>query len=147
MKRFPAFAITLLLCACTAQGPAFHWLTDDQNVRVLSFNIRYGTAPDGTNAWPHRQELVYDVIRRQDSDFVGLQEALRFQIDAIRQSVPLYDEVGVGRDDGRQGGEYTAILYKTDRWRAADSGTVWLSGTPDVPGSMTWGNKITRIVT
>ena len=147
MKLFAALGTGLLLAACAVQDPAVESESGELNVRVLSFNIRYGTALDGMDAWPYRKELVYDVIRRQDSDFVGLQEALRFQIDAIRESVPGYDEVGVGRDDGRQAGEYSAILYKSDRWRAVDSGTLWLSDTPDDPGSMTWGNEITRIVT
>jgi len=147
VKRFAALGIAMLLGACAGHDRAVDPPAGDLQVRVLSFNIRYGTAPDGMNAWPHREELVYGVIRQQDSDFVGLQEALRFQIDGIRESVPGYDEVGVGRDDGRQAGEYSAILYKPDRWRVADSGTMWLSNTPDVPGSMTWGNKITRVVT
>lgn len=145
LSRIAALGIALLLAACAAQEPAVE--REGLTVRVLSFNIRYGTAPDGPHAWPHRKELVYDVIRRRDSDFVGLQEALRFQIDAIREAVPGYGEVGVGRDDGREAGEYSAILYREERWRPADSGTLWLSDTPDVAGSMTWGNQITRIVT
>jgi endonuclease/exonuclease/phosphatase family metal-dependent hydrolase len=147
IKRFAVLGIVLLLAACAAQDSAVDAVAGELSVRVLSFNIRYGTAPDGVNAWPQREDLVYDVIRRQDSDFVGLQEALRFQIDAIREAVPAYHEVGVGRDDGREAGEYAAILYKPDRWSVADSGTLWLSDTPDVPGSMTWGNEITRIIT
>jgi len=140
-------AAGLLLASCALReidaDPGYGALT----VGVLSFNVRYGTADDGTNSWLHRKELVCDVIRRQDSDFIGLQEALRFQIDAIRESLSEYDEVGVGRDDGRQAGEYAAILYKSDRWRAADSGTLWLSDSPDTPGSTSWGNEITRITT
>jgi endonuclease/exonuclease/phosphatase family metal-dependent hydrolase len=147
MKLFTALGTSLLLAACAVKHTTVDPASDGLTVGVLSFNIRYGTANDGINSWPHRKELVYDVIRRQDSDFVGLQEALRFQIDAIRESVPEYDEVGVGRDDGKAAGEYSAILYKSDRWRAVDSGTLWLSDTPDAPGSMTWGNEITRIVT
>lgn len=136
-----------MLAACGAQSRSVDADSGGLNVRVLSFNIRNGTAPDGLNAWPHRKQLVYDVIRRQDSDFIGLQEALRFQIDAIHEAVPGYGEVGVGREDGKEAGEYSAILYKADRWRVVDSKTRWLSETPDVPGSTTWGNEITRIVT
>jgi endonuclease/exonuclease/phosphatase family metal-dependent hydrolase len=147
MKCIKALGLSLLLAACAGTDTAVDSMSGGLTVHVMSFNIRYGTADDGGNAWPHRKELVYDVIRRQDSDFVGLQEALRFQIDAIRESLPEYGEVGVGRDDGNEGGEYAAILYKPDRWRAEDGGTLWLSDTPDVPGSMTWGNEITRIVT
>jgi endonuclease/exonuclease/phosphatase family metal-dependent hydrolase len=142
-----AFAASLLLAACSLQNAVPQPPPGELTVDVLSFNIRYGTADDGTNSWPHRVTLVFDVIRRQDSDFIGLQEALRFQIDAIREELPEYDEVGVGRDDGKMAGEYAAILYRSARWRAVDSGTLWLSDTPDVPGSMTWGNEITRIAT
>lgn len=117
------------------------------HVQVMSFNIRYGTADDRDNAWPHRSELVCEVIRRDGGDFVGLQEALRFQIDAIREAVPAYEEIGVGRDDGLTRGEYSAILYRADRWKVDASGTFWLSDTPDVIASKTWGNEITRIVT
>lgn len=146
-KLFAALAASLLLAACGAPEVAFRSSTGETIVDVLSFNIRYGTADDGPNSWPHRERLVRDVLRRQDSDFVGLQEALRFQIDAIRGSLPEYDEVGAGRDDGKEAGEYAAILYRWDRWYPTDSGTRWLSDTPEVPGSMTWGNEITRIVT
>ncbi len=137
----------LLLAGCAVPKPAGTPAAATAGVRVLTFNIRYGTAPDGPDAWAERAPLVFDVIRERDADFIGLQEALRFQIDAIRDAVPGYGEVGVGREDGRKGGEYSAILYKTDRWRVADSDTFWLSETPNVPGSKSWGNEITRIVT
>lgn len=144
--RAAACALALLLFACAGGGysrdPA-----EPLTVNVMSFNIRFGTADDGANSWPRREELVYDVIRRRDADFVGLQEALRFQIDGIHEAVPGYGEAGVGREDGKESGEYSAILYKLDRWQADKSGTLWLSDTPDVPGSATWGNEITRIVT
>lgn len=144
--RLPPCMLVLLLAACAGERPA-PASAPELEVRVLSFNIRYGTAPDGTNAWPQRAELVFDVIRRERSDFVGLQEALRFQVDAIREAVPGYGEIGVGREDGAEGGEYSAILYRADRWRVVDGDTFWLSDTPDVPGSKSWGNQITRIVT
>jgi len=147
MKLFTVLGMSLLLAACVVKDTAVDSMSGGLTVDVISFNIRYGTANDGVNAWPHRKDLVYDVIRRQDSDFVGLQEALRFQIDDIREALPAYDEVGLGRDDGNEAGEYAAILYKRDRWGAEDGGTAWLSDTPDVPGSTTWGNEITRIVT
>lgn len=116
-------------------------------VKFLSFNIRYGTANDGPNAWPLRREMVFQVIRDQGADFIGLQEALRFQIDQIRQALPEYEEHGVGRDDGRTAGEYSSILYRKDRWTLLEGKTQWLSDTPDLPGSRTWGNLIPRIVT
>ncbi|NMC21157.1 MAG: endonuclease/exonuclease/phosphatase family protein [Thermogutta sp.] len=116
-------------------------------VRVLTFNIRYGTASDGPNHWSHRKDLVIDLIKRGEYDFVGLQEALRFQIDEIRQALPHFQEIGVGREDGKQAGEYSAILYDGRRLRVVEQDTFWLSDTPAVPGSKTWGNNIPRIVT
>lgn len=119
----------------------------DPNLVVMTFNIRYGTANDGPNNWANRKEMACDVIRRHHPDLVGLQEALRSQIDDIRAALPQYAEIGVGRDDGKTQGEYSAILYRTDRLDLDDSGTFWLSDTPETCGSITWGNACTRICT
>jgi len=121
--------------------------TAQDPVTVLSFNIRYGTAPDGDHAWPHRRELVAGVIRDHAPHLVGLQEALRAQLDELGALLPRYREVGVGRTDGRTQGEYAAVLVDTARYAVVASGTFWFSDTPDVPGSMHWGNRITRIAT
>jgi endonuclease/exonuclease/phosphatase family metal-dependent hydrolase len=113
----------------------------------MSFNIRYGTAADGDNRWERRSPLVFDVIREQAPDVLGVQEALRFQLNEIRDAFPQYTELGVGRDDGETLGEYVAILYRTARFSVADHGTFWFSETPSIPGSTSWGNRITRICT
>ena len=120
---------------------------DGLDVRIMSFNIRYGSAGDGENRWPNRREMVFDVIRDRHSDVVGLQEALRFQIDEIRNAVREYGEIGVAREDGRIDGEYSAILYRADRFGIAEAGTFWLSDTPEVAGSNHWGNACVRICT
>jgi endonuclease/exonuclease/phosphatase family metal-dependent hydrolase len=115
-------------------------------IRVMSFNIRYGTAPDGENAWPHRKGMVVDVIKEADSDLLGLQEAMRDQVDFLSDEFEEYERVGVGREvDGS--GEYSAILYRRSRFDLSDAGTFWLSDTPEVPGSKTWGNNLPRICT
>jgi len=121
--------------------------TYDLKLRVMSFNIRYGTANDGENHWKNRRDMVFDLLRNHKSDVVGLQEALKFQIDEIIKAVPMFGMVGVGRDDGKTKGEYCAILYNRERLAVGQSGTFWLSDTPDVPGSITWGNDCTRICT
>jgi endonuclease/exonuclease/phosphatase family metal-dependent hydrolase len=118
-----------------------------QPLTVMSFNIRYGTANDGENHWTKRRDLLFDVLREQDADLIGLQEALASQIDEIIAAVPGYAVVGVGRDDARAAGEFSAILFRTRRFRVAESGTFWFSDTPAVPGSRSWGNSITRIST
>jgi endonuclease/exonuclease/phosphatase family metal-dependent hydrolase len=78
---------------------------------------------------------------------LGVQEALRFQLDEVARALPGYREIGVGRDDGKTAGEYSAILVDTARFSVLADGTFWYSDTPTVPGSMHWGNRITRIAT
>ena len=147
LKAFLLLAVVLGLLMSPGASASGAQKADGDELRVMSFNIRYGTANDGANRWKNRCELVFDVLREHDCDVVGLQEALRFQIDEMREAVPLYGEIGVGRDDGKTKGEYSGILYRTDRLNVADSGTFWLSDTPEVPGSITWGNACTRICT
>lgn len=114
---------------------------------VMTFNIRYGTANDGENRWTNRRDMLYALLKSEKPDLIGLQEALRFQVDEILAAVPGYAAVGVGRDDGKAAGEMSAILYRTNRFYVAASGTFWFSDTPETPGSKTWGNRITRIST
>jgi endonuclease/exonuclease/phosphatase family metal-dependent hydrolase len=114
---------------------------------VLSFNIRYGTADDGDNHWTKRREQLFALLRGQQADVVGLQEALHDQLEEIVRAVPGYAYVGVGRSDGRQAGEYAAILYRPARLTPRRSDTFWFSDTPGVVKSVSWGNRIERICT
>ena len=147
-RRVVLRLIVIVVCltasaAADGQQPA----PEPQPLTVMSFNIRYGTANDGPNHWKARRDFLFDVIREQNADLIGLQEALATQIDEIIEAVPGYAVVGVGRDDGRAAGEFSAILFRTSRLRVAESGTFWFSDTPAVPGSRSWGNNITRIST
>jgi endonuclease/exonuclease/phosphatase family metal-dependent hydrolase len=144
-----SLAILLSLCSheCALSAEPHETAANAFELRVMSFNIRYGSAGDGENRWPNRREMVFDVIRKQKSDVVGLQEALRFQIDEIREALPAYGEIGVAREDGRIDGEYSAILFRADRFGVAEAGTFWLSDTPEVAGSSHWGNACVRICT
>jgi endonuclease/exonuclease/phosphatase family metal-dependent hydrolase len=136
------FVLALLLFApATLDGQAREPLT------VMSFNIRYGTANDGPDHWSARKDHLFEVIRREDADLIGLQEALDFQIDEIVKAAPIYAVAGVGRDDAARKGEYSAILFRKDRLQIAESGTFWFSDTPEVVASKSWGNTITRICT
>ncbi len=143
------FAILLLLIAAvqTYASAVGGQTASEPNLVVMTYNIRYGTANDGQDSWANRKEMACDVLRRHNPDIVGLQEALRFQIDDIRAALPQYAEIGGGRDDGKTKGEYSAILYCKDRLDLDDSGTFWLSDTPEIPGSITWDNACTRICT
>lgn len=138
VARLLLAALCILFPAIASGGP---------DLSVMTFNIRYGTADDGENSWERRQSLVLGVIADRDADVIGLQEALAFQIDAITAAHPRYGVIGVGRDDGRTKGEHAAVLYRTDRFTVDASGTFWLSDTPEVVASKSWGNRITRICT
>lgn len=137
---------SLLLSLAIAQAPAPQ-PAQAAPLTVMSFNIRYGTANDGDNHWLKRREHLFALLREQQPDVVGLQEALHRQIEEILQAVPGYAYVGVGRADGRQAGEYAAILYRTARLHVGRSDTFWFSDTPAVVKSTSWGNQIERIST
>jgi endonuclease/exonuclease/phosphatase family metal-dependent hydrolase len=138
--------LSLLLLLGLAQAPAPQ-PAEAAPLTVMSFNIRYGTANDGENHWLKRREQLFTLLREQQADVVGLQEALHGQIDEILKAVPGYDYVGVGRSDGRRAGEYAAILYRTARVRVRRSDTFWFSDTPGVVKSTSWGNQIERVCT
>ena len=137
---------SLLLSLAIAQAPAPQ-PAQAAPLTVMSFNIRYGTANDGDNHWLKRREHLFALLREQQADVIGLQEALHGQIEEILEAVPGYAYVGVGRSDGRQAGEYAAILYRTARLQARRSDTFWFSDTPAVVKSTSWGNQIERIST
>jgi endonuclease/exonuclease/phosphatase family metal-dependent hydrolase len=139
------FGLALNWQACAAAAGAQPQAKAD--LVVMSFNVRYAAANDGENSWDRRRDLACDVVRRHGPDLVGLQEALRSQIDDLRAALPEYGEIGVAREDGKTKGEYSAILYRKDRFDVDESGTFWLSDTPEVPGSITWGNACTRVCT
>ncbi|MBW3555105.1 MAG: endonuclease/exonuclease/phosphatase family protein, partial [Gemmatimonadetes bacterium] len=148
LLRVPMLFLALATGLSCAGRPSGDAASSDAALRVMTFNVRYGTAPDGADAWPHRRAQLLRVVTDHDPDVLGLQEALRFQVDEIRAAMDEPGEVvGVGRDDGAEAGEYSAILYDRGRLALLDQGTFWLSDTPSVPGSTSWGNRIPRIAT
>lgn len=118
-------------------------------VKLMTFNIRNGVANDGENHWTKRNTMVFDVIRKDSPDILGLQEAWQFQMIAITDAVPVYVCIGQSRDADTELGEWSPLCYRKDRWKPAEGeqGTFWLSDTPDTPGSKSWGNTLPRIVT
>lgn len=116
-------------------------------LRVMCFNVRYGTADDGPNCWDHRRELAARTIRRFDPDLLGVQEALRFQADDLRAALQGYGFVGAGRDDGLDAGEFCGVFFRSDRFERLAAGHFWLSETPDRPGSRGWDADLPRVAT
>jgi endonuclease/exonuclease/phosphatase family metal-dependent hydrolase len=119
----------------------------DSSVRVMTYNIRYNNPDDGVNAWPKRKKKVISMIRFHRADLIGMQEVLKEQLDTLASWLPAFAWIGVGRDDGRDGGEFAPIFYRQDRFEALDWGTYWLSETPAIIGSVGWDAALTRIVT
>lgn len=125
----------------------FNSLSAQSNLNVMTFNIRLNTTADSLNAWPYRKDKVASQILFHQSHVVGVQEALHDQMVDLKSLLPSYKYAGVGRDDGRQKGEYSAIFYDTVRLQLLKTETFWLSEQPNVPGSKSWDAAITRIVT
>ncbi len=116
-------------------------------LKVMSFNIRYGTANDGDHSWPFRRNAALSMLQDANCALVGLQEVLSFQLDEITDALPHYRWIGVGRDDGAKEGEYSAILYDCRQIDLVSWDYFWFSDTPSVVASSTWGNVCTRICT
>lgn len=118
----------------------------DLPLKVMAFNVRYGTADDGENSWQHRKDILVDTIDEYDPDVIGMQECLKFQADYIAEKLPRYQWLGIGRDkDG--GGERVAVLYDVRKLVPINTGHFWLSETPDQPGSKSWDSSLPRITT
>ena len=145
-----ALGAVLIGCQTSSRAPVTQSATvaaEAPPLRIMTFNLRLDLASDGPNAWPHRRDWVASLIRFHAPDVVGVQEALAHMLTDLDARLPGFARVGVGRADGRAGGEFSAILYRTDRLEMLDNGTFWLSPTPEVPGSKGWDAAIERVAT
>lgn len=116
-------------------------------INIMTFNIRYNNPGDSLNAWPYRKDKAVSQIIFHDAQIVGVQEALYGQINDLISGLHKYKYVGVGRSDGKQKGEYSAILYDSMRFKVLESGTFWLAEKTDSVGLKGWDAAIERIVT
>lgn len=131
----------LFLTACGGHEKAV------PELNVMSFNMRYDNPEDGENNWQYRRERVARVIAANDVDLFGAQELLVGQLNDLKGLLPGYAEVGVGREDGAEAGEFNPVFYRTDRFELLDWGTFWLSETPEVAGSKGWDGACERLAT
>lgn len=113
---------------------------------VMTYNLRYASATP-PNAWPQRRPLMRELITTIAPDLIGTQEGLRAQLQDLASDLPDYNWVGVGRDDGKTKGEFMAVFYRRSRLETLATNHFWLSDTPEIPGSTTWGNQNRRMVT
>lgn len=137
-KLFYFLAVIVLLTSCNSKPV---------DLNVMSFNIRYDNPDDSLNNWQYRKDVAAKTIKNQNADIVGTQEVLVNQLNDLKSRLPEYNAIGVGREDGIEKGEYSAILYKKDRFKEIKSGYFWLSETPEVAGSKGWDGACERIAT
>lgn len=142
MKKWTFLVAPLLAVACSGGQQA---ASKDEPIDVMSFNVRYDNPGDSLNNWRFRKDRVANAIRFYDAEIVGTQEVLHGQLLDLQQRLPEYGVVGVGREDGKEKGEYSALWYKKDRFEVMDSGNFWLSETPEVAGSKGWDGACERI--
>jgi len=112
----------------------------------MTYNIRLSLESDKENSWDNRKEDALALMSYYHPDIMGVQEAVPQQMKDIQNMLKDYSFVGVGRDDGKDKGEYSAIFYDKNKLEVLQSGTFWLSETPDVP-SKGWDAAYNRICT
>ena len=117
-----------------------------QEIKVMSYNIRLDVASDGENRWDARKDKVAGLMNYYEADFIGGQEVTHSQLIYLTENLIGYSYIGVGRDDGKQKGEYSCIFYKKDKFEMIEQSTFWLSPTPDFI-SKGWDAAIVRVCT
>ncbi len=115
-----------------------------ENINVMTYNIRLNTDGDGEHAWPHRKDDVVSTIRFHQAGIFCLQEVVHNQMEDVIAAFPGFGHVGVGRDDGISAGEYSPVFFEKSRFDEQESGTFWLSETPGKPG-LGWDAACIRI--
>ena len=132
-------ALLLILLALPLSG------TDAADLDVWTFNLRYASEA-GPNAWNVRRPVVEELLTVEDPDIIGTQEGLYAQLRDLDADLPHHDWIGTGREGGSRG-EFMAIFYRRDRFEPLAFDHLWLSDTPRVVGSKSWGNRVVRMVT
>lgn len=119
-----------------------------QSLTVGSYNIRYKNRDDSLNGngWARRSQVIAAQINWEQPDIFGTQEVLHQQLADLTALLDGYQWIGVGRDDGKQAGEYAAIFYKPERVQLLEQGNFWLNETPDCP-ALGWDAACIRICT
>lgn len=132
-----AFSI-ILFCNCQSYRPT--------TINVASYNLRQANSGDSANGngWGQRYPVIAQMVQFHDFDIFGTQECFLHQLQDMKKSLPGYDYIGVGRDDGKEKGEHSAIFYRTDKFEVIEKGDFWLSETPDVPGKG-WDAVLPRV--
>ncbi|MEX0792378.1 MAG: endonuclease/exonuclease/phosphatase family protein [Pirellulaceae bacterium] len=147
MKNFLGLLALGLALSLSASRTSLAEETPESALKVMSFNIRFGSANDGENRWENRKEFVAETIHAYGPDLLGTQETEAGQRDFLVEKLPGYGQLGVGRTDGELKGEMMALFYKESRFEKLSGGHFWLSETPDEVGSKSWDSSLPRMVT
>ena len=132
------FSVIILLTITSSIYPQPH--------TIVSYNIRYDNNWDIENSWEIRRSNIIQMLIKYSPSILGIQEGLLTQVQYIDSSLINYDFVGVGRDDGKDKGEFCAIYFDTTRYVLLKNSTFWLSETPDTI-SVGWDAALERICT
>ncbi len=124
---------TILITLALILAVGFTYAGSNKPLIVATYNLRMNNPNDGVNAWPNRKETVKGLVRFHEFDIYGTQEGFIGQINDLCE-VEGFAYTGHGREDGKEAGEHSAILYKKDRLKLLDSGDFWLRENPDEPG-------------
>jgi len=135
--------VIAILYAGAFAGIAYGAASDPVELRVMSFNVRFSKVDfkeaASENNWADpkfpRRERAIRVIQENSPDLLGVQEARELQIEDFEKALPEYEFYGIGRDDGKQDGEFSGIFYRKARFTKDDAGSFWLSATPEKPGT------------
>jgi len=139
--KLPVALLALLLSAMQTSGVRQE---PGDDLVLMTFNIRYGTAEDGPNAWVNRRSLVEEIIRRESPDVLAIQEGLAFQLEDLGDVLKGYRKLGQHREGGSSG-EFSGLYVKEARLRVLRWGEFWLSSTPDSVGSRGWDAALPRM--
>lgn len=132
--------IIILLCGCQPDKKT--------TFTAASYNLRNANSADSLqgDGWGNRCPIIAGLVQFHEFDIFGTQEGLRHQLDSLKTSLPKYDYIGVGRNDGKKEGEHAAIFYRIDKLELLEHGDFWLSETPEKP-SVGWDAVLPRICT
>ncbi|PHS54752.1 MAG: endonuclease/exonuclease/phosphatase [Lutibacter sp.] len=137
MKKVFYVVLVLFIISCSSEKEIY---------QIMTYNIRYDNPNDGENQWLNRKEYLCDQIIYNEVDILGIQEGLHHQVTYIDSILSNFGYVGVGRDDAREKGEYSAIFYNSNKFKVIESNTFWLSETPNEI-SVGWDASMERICT
>lgn len=146
MKFYPRAIIAASVCMTILTGTAEAATRCPPDILAMTYNIRLDTKADGQNAWEYRKHFLIGQIATMRPELLGLQEVVLNQKRDLEAALPGYSFVGVGRDDGKEGGEFSPLAIDKAKFAIAESGTFWLSPTPDTP-SLGWDAGFKRVAT